>query len=201
MAKQPSRPKSLAMATRALSHGSPVRLDECRADEDRPRRFLCDEMLSGLARWLRIAGYDAATVEPGQSDRRIVDQAIAERRTMLTGDRRIMQMRGSRGHVLVLSSSGIDACARELTDQLGLDWRFDPFSRCVLCNLRLETADDSGRARLPPTVLQRPGLINICPGCRRLYWEGSHVERMQARLARLSETRDCHRAAFRALVG
>ena len=178
-----------------------MRLDESRADEDRPRRFLCDEMLSGLARWLRIAGYDAATVEPGQSDRRIVDQAIAERRTMLTGDRRIMQMRGTRGHVLVLSGSGIDACARELTNQLGLDWLFDPFSRCVLCNLRLETADDCERARLPPTVLQRPGLVNICPGCRRLYWEGSHVERMQSRLARLSNTRHCHRAAFRALVG
>ncbi len=167
-----------------------MRLDQCRAGEDRPRRFLCDEMLSGLARWLRIAGYDAATVEPGLPDRLILDQAIAERRTMLTSDRRIMEMRGSRGRVLVLSGSGVDACARELTDRLGLDWRFDPFSRCVLCNLRLESAGDNERARLPPAVERRPGLVNICPGCRRLYWEGSHVERMQSRLARLWRTRE-----------
>jgi uncharacterized protein with PIN domain len=163
---------------------------KCRAADNRPLRFLCDEMLSGLARWLRIAGYDAAMVEPGLPDRLILDQAIAERRTMLTGDRRIMQMRGTRGHVLVLSGNGIDACARELTDQLGVDWHFDPFSRCVLCNLPLDSADDSERARLPPAVRQRPGLVNICPGCRRLYWEGSHVERMQSRLARFSRTRE-----------
>ena len=159
-------------------------------------------MLSGLARWLRIAGYDTATVEPGLPDRLVLARAIAERRTMLTGDRRIMRMRGSRGCVLVLSSNGVDACARELTDQLGLDWHFDPFSRCVLCNLRLESAGDNERARLPPAVEQRPGLVNICPGCRRLYWEGGHVERMQSRLARLSQTRERHtRAEFRVVVG
>jgi uncharacterized protein with PIN domain len=109
---------------------------------------------------------------------------------MLTGDRRIMQMRGTRGRVLVLSSNGVDACARELTDQLGLNWHFDPFSRCVLCNLPLESADDGERARLPPAVRRRPGLINVCPGCRRLYWEGSHVERMRSRLAGFSRTRE-----------
>jgi uncharacterized protein with PIN domain len=177
------------MVSQAFSQGPTACVARCRADDSRSRRFLCDEMLSGLARWLRIAGYDAAMVEPGLPDRAIVDQAIAERRTMLTGDRRIMQMRGTGGRVLVLSGNGVDACARELTDQLGLDWHFDPFSRCVLCNLRLESADASERARLPPAVRQRPGLVNICPGCRRLYWEGSHVERMQSRLARFSPTR------------
>lgn len=197
MAKVPSRPKSLAWQL-VLSA-----TDRRRGSRKVERlRFLCDEMLSGLARWLRIAGYDAATVEAGLPDRLVLARAIAERRTMLTGDRRIMQMRGSRGRVLVLSGNGIDACARELTDRLGLDWHFDPFSRCVLCNLRLESAGDNERARLPPAVGQRPGLVNICPGCRRLYWEGGHVERMQSRLARLSQTRERHtRAEFRVVVG
>src|SRR5512132_4262122 len=175
MAKRPSRPKSLPMVTHALGHGSRARVAKCRAGDDRSRRFLCDEMLSGLARWLRIAGYDTATVEPGLPDRLVLARAIAERRTMLTGDRRILHMRGSRGCVLVLSSNGVDACARELTDQLGLDWHFDPFSRCVLCNLRLESAGDNERARLPPAV---------------------------GRLARLSQTRERHtRAEFRVVVG
>jgi len=47
-------------------------------------RFLCDEMLAELARWLRIAGYDAAQAERGLADRQILDQAIAEGRLMLT---------------------------------------------------------------------------------------------------------------------
>jgi hypothetical protein len=36
-------------------------------------RFLCDEMLVGLGRWLRIAGYDTAIAERG---RRIGSQAV-----------------------------------------------------------------------------------------------------------------------------
>ena len=32
-------------------------------------RFLCDEMLAGLGRWLRIAGYDTAIARRGRRDR------------------------------------------------------------------------------------------------------------------------------------
>ncbi len=31
-------------------------------------RFLCDEMLTRLARWLRAAGYDTVMLEIGESD-------------------------------------------------------------------------------------------------------------------------------------
>ena len=43
-------------------------------------RFLCDEMLAGLGRWLRIAGYDTAIASGGRRDRDLVKQAHAEQR-------------------------------------------------------------------------------------------------------------------------
>lgn len=54
-------------------------------------RFLCDEMLAGLGRWLRIAGYDTAIASGGRRDRDLVKQAHAEQRILLTRDRRVVE--------------------------------------------------------------------------------------------------------------
>ena len=52
----------------------PVTLSATMADDV---RFLCDEMLVGLGRWLRIAGYDTAIADRGRRDRDLVEQAHA----------------------------------------------------------------------------------------------------------------------------
>ena len=60
-------------------------------------RFLCDEMLAGLGRWLRIAGYDTAIASGGRRDRDLVKQAHAEQRILLTRDRRVVEIRPATG--------------------------------------------------------------------------------------------------------
>ena len=52
-------------------------------------RFLCDEMLARLCRYLRAAGYDAALASDGIRDRVLLQQCQAEARRFLTLDRRI----------------------------------------------------------------------------------------------------------------
>jgi hypothetical protein len=46
-----------------------------------------------LGRWLRIAGYDTAIAERGRRDRELVEQAHAEKRILLTCDRRLVEIR------------------------------------------------------------------------------------------------------------
>jgi uncharacterized protein with PIN domain len=104
-------------------------------------RFLCDEMLAGFGRWLRIAGYDTAIAERRRRDRDLVEQAHAEKRILLTRDRRLVEIRRANDRTIVLECNGIDACANELAQRLSLDWNHDPLSRCTLCNTRLELAD------------------------------------------------------------
>ena len=77
-------------------------------------RFLCDEMLAGLGRWLRIAGYDTAIADRGRRDRELVEQAHAEQRILLTRDRRLVEIRRANDRTIVLECDGIDACAGEL---------------------------------------------------------------------------------------
>ena len=145
-------------------------------------RFLCDEMLAGLGRWLRIAGYDTAIAERGRRDRDLVEQAHAEDRILLTQDRHLVQIRLADDRTVLLRGDGIDACAIELNQRLSLDWNHDPLSRCTLCNTRLELADRRLLDALPPRIRDLDSTVHVCPRCGRLYWEGSHVRRIRRRL-------------------
>ncbi len=153
-------------------------------------RFLCDEMLAGLGRWLRIAGYDTAIAERGRRDRDLVEQAHDEGRILLTRDRRLVQIRRANDRTIVLEGNDIDACAEELVRRLRLDWTFAPLTRCTLCNTRLELADDRLLDSLPPRIRALGSTVTVCPRCGRLYWEGSHVRRMRRRLSSFEARKD-----------
>jgi hypothetical protein len=149
-------------------------------------RFLCDEMLVGLGRWLRIAGYDTAIAERGRRDRDLVEQAHEERRILLTRDRRLVEIRNATDRTILLEGNDIDGCAEELVRRLALNWTLDPLTRCTLCNTRLELANRRLLDTLPPRIRALGSTVHVCPQCGRLYWEGSHVRRMRRRLARFA---------------
>jgi uncharacterized protein with PIN domain len=149
-------------------------------------RFLCDEMLAGLGRWLRIAGYDTVIAAGGCRDCDLVEQAHAEQRILLTRDRRLVEIRQAGDRTIVLNGNGIDACAKKLA----LDWTFDPLSRCTLCNTRLEMADTRLLESLPPRICALGGEVHVCPRCGHLYWEGSHVRRIRRRLESFAHAGD-----------
>lgn len=143
--------------------------------------FLCDEMLAGLARWLRAAGYDTSRAENGMADGVLVTLALAEGRLLLTRDRAMSQRRAAASLVVVLSGDELNAWARELSARLALDWRRAPFTRCLLCNTPLAPAPHQAFALVPiSSRALRP--LKWCPCCAKPFWPGGHVERMRARL-------------------
>ncbi|WJW76215.1 Mut7-C RNAse domain-containing protein [Thiohalobacter sp. IOR34] len=144
-------------------------------------KFLCDEMLKGLARWLRAAGYDAELATDGEGDRALLERARREGRLLLTRDRKLLEFRDAGRDVLLLECNGLAECAHELVARLGLDWQHRPFTRCLVCNVPVEPAGPEDADRVPADV--REGPLYRCPRCGRLYWEGSHVRRMRTRLA------------------
>jgi uncharacterized protein with PIN domain len=146
-------------------------------------RLLCDEMLHGLGRWLRAAGYDTGIAGHGLADRNVFDLAIREARILLTCDREFLSRRDAARHVVMLPARGLDACAQELRSRHGIDWLRAPFTRCLIDNTPLVPADREARSGLPPKARGLPGPIRTCPECARMYWPGSHVRRMHARLS------------------
>ena len=145
-------------------------------------RFLCDEMLAGLARWLRAAGYDANMAPPGAPDRAVVECAKTQGRTLLTRDRAILQIKGAADFTYMLETENLDGWARELRERLNIDWLARPFSRCLVCNIDLTDADAEALARMPADSRAGPGPFRECPNCHCGYWPGSHVKCMTQRL-------------------
>jgi uncharacterized protein with PIN domain len=146
-------------------------------------RFLCDEMLAGLARLLRAAGHDAALAPDRAPDAALIAQAVAEDRRLVTRDRDLARQAGDRG-VLVRAETA-ESQAEELSRVVPVDWSLAPFTRCLMDNAPLREATAGEVARMPRAAQARGGPFRACPACGRLYWPGSHVKRMAARLERL----------------
>jgi uncharacterized protein len=145
-------------------------------------RFLCDEMLRGLGRWLRAAGYDTVIAEGGLPDRALAKRCAEEDRVLLTKDKHLAAAVEGSAPVLLVPGDGIDAAARTLRTAIGIDWQHAPFTRCMVDNRPLEEAPPDLATRVPERSRAAGGPLRVCPECGRLYWLGGHVRRMQQRL-------------------
>ena len=143
--------------------------------------FACDAMLGRLARWLRFAGFDA-TYLPDTPDPAVAGQARAEGRWLLTRDRRLAARAGPR--VVLLRASTVGEQVAELRARLPLLVRRERFfTRCSVCNgCLVESASDEIRDRVPPYVAMHTSRFFACPGCGRIYWRGTHPDRITRQL-------------------
>jgi uncharacterized protein with PIN domain len=149
---------------------------------EEPLAFFADAHLGGLARWLRMLGFDAI-YDPPLNDADIVRQAALERRVVLTRDRELLKrrdvLRGCFVHALKP-----EAQLREVALRYPVAERMRPFSLCLHCNLVLAPADaDAVRDRVPERIQAHYRTFMHCAGCGRIYWEGSHWDRMRSVLA------------------
>ena len=134
--------------------------------------------------WLRAAGYDTVIASGSTADRDLIVRAIADRRIVLTRDRKLREIRGAAEHAAVLRGERLTELVAEITERFDIDWLARPFSRCLVCNLALSPAPPLAKSRLPADVLEMHAVINYCRQCDRLYWPGGHVRRMTRRLER-----------------
>lgn len=135
----------------------------------RKYRWLVDEMLGRLARYLRFLGMDAEYVR-GWSDERILTELSGSDQLLLTRDRALSR-RASRG--LLLHTVTVSEQLRELFAAYPDLPREPVFDRCTRCNGLLD--------RLPT---DRPPPMYACRACGQQYWEGSHTSRIRHDLAR-----------------
>lgn len=155
-----------------------------------PPRFLCDEMLGRLCRYLRAAGYDALLAQGGRHDREWLQQCRGEGRYFLTQDRLVREHKAASGIALILPQGDIDQLADWLGTHFDLDWTGQAFTRCLMDNTPLLAADEKSLERVPPDALRPDEPVSLCPACGRVYWRGSHYKRMRARLTKWESLRE-----------
>ena len=149
----------------------------------RDPRFVADTNLGKLARHLRMAGFDTLWTNHWDDDE-IVRIASRDRRTILTRDKGMLRRSDvDRGYFVRATES--EAQLAEVIRALQLEPRIEPFTRCRECNVLLEEVSrDDVIERLPPMVRGLYERFKRCPGCDRVYWEGTHFARMKAVLDR-----------------
>jgi uncharacterized protein with PIN domain/molybdopterin converting factor small subunit len=144
-------------------------------------RFAADAHLGGLARLLRMAGFDT-TYDNGIDDGVLVERALEEGRIVLSRDRELLKRRGVEYGAYVRALKPQDQL-RELFERFELAERARPFTLCLHCNAPLRIASkDEVLARLPPMVRALQHEFSTCDLCRRVYWKGSHWKRMAGML-------------------
>lgn len=144
-----------------------------------PPRFLADTMLGRLARELRLLGYDTLYATATMADATIAHLAHAEGRILLTRDREMLRRRQLDG-ILITSDRVQEQVAQLVT--AGLLNQHHPFTRCRECNTLLEAVSKEEIAgQVPPYVYATQTHFARCPTCQRIYWRGTHWQRMRQR--------------------
>jgi uncharacterized protein with PIN domain len=140
-------------------------------------KLLCDAMLGSLARWLRFFGFDAEFSDPSIDDRDLAERARREGRWLLTRDRELASV-GPR--TMLIRSEELVQQLVEVFERLGARPRVGlDDARCGECNGHLvAVAADQLASDVPPYVLRTADRFSRCDRCGRVYWPGSHGDRI-----------------------
>ena len=141
-------------------------------------RFVADSMLGSLAKKLRLLGIDTAYISDAD-DSELKYLVRSQSRILLTRDMNLSRNLG--GLAWQVSGKDVREEFLSITKKLSaVGCQPDPFSRCLECNDELITLESSNvRDKVPPYVLESRHSFHGCPSCGRVYWEGTHSERME----------------------
>jgi uncharacterized protein with PIN domain len=153
----------------------------------RQTRFVLDTHLGRLAAYLRMLGFDT------QYDNHASDQDLArtsrdEHRILLTRDRGLLKRSAvTHGHLMRETSPRRQLA--EVVERFDLHRSIALFTRCLRCNTPLhEVAKESVAGRLPERTRQLHSDFLICDTCGRVYWYGSHYQRMRRMVSEVMKT-------------
>jgi hypothetical protein len=147
----------------------------------RELRFLLDVHLGRLAAYLRMAGVDALYGNKA-SDAELANLVASEGRVLLTRDRYLL-MRTAVERGYWVRSTEPKQQLLEVFKRFDLAGSMRPFTRCLECNTSLEEARREAVWERLPAKIREKAVFRICPSCQRVYWEGSHHERMSKLLS------------------
>jgi len=146
-------------------------------------RFIADNMLGKLSKWLRFLGYD--TLYPKTiDDKELVKLSRSEDRILLTRDKELVKMKNLKA--LYIKSEKLDEQLKQIIKEFDLKMSSDIFTRCPECNYILAEVDKSLlNGKVPEGVLQRQDMFWLCEKCSRYYWQGTHYLKINSKLEEL----------------
>jgi uncharacterized protein with PIN domain len=155
----------------------------------REPRFVLDTHLGKLAAYLRMLGFDAL-YRNDFADEELALISSQEGRILLTRDRGLLK-RAVVTHGYCVREQHPRQQMVEVLRRFDLFAAMAPFSRCMRCNGTLEEVPKEAIVdRLPPLTQEYYDEFCVCSRCNRIYWQGSHYQRMEKLVTWVREQSD-----------
>ncbi len=147
-------------------------------------------MLGNLAKKLRVLGYDSKYFSSIEDDKLILI-AKNEKRIIITKDEQLTKTAEKQdiGFVLIRGSD-----ESEQIMQINAKINFGTFvidtnnSRCITCNGNLQSVEKYRIiGKIPEGILEREKKFWMCDSCKKIYWEGTHFEKLQEFVMKLND--------------
>ncbi len=141
-------------------------------------KFVNDVHLGKLTRLLRMIGFDTL-YRNDLEDAEIIDIAINQHRIILTRDLGILKNKKVKKGYYIRSQQPKEQL-KEVISRFQLQKRLKFLSRCIICNGIIRKTDkNSIESYLKPGTNKYFNDFYRCSGCGKIYWEGSHFNKMK----------------------
>ncbi len=152
----------------------------------REPRFVLDVHLGKLTTYLRLLGFDTL-YRNDYADAELARISSQEDRLLLTRDRGLLK-RGVVSHGYYVRATEPFAQLLDVLRRFDLFDAVQPFHRCTRCNGAVAPVakEDVLEFLLPKTRLYYDEFYR-CVQCGRIYWRGSHYERMERLVDRVRQ--------------
>ncbi len=146
-------------------------------------KFLLEDNLIRLAKWLRLLGYDAA-VHSSTSLSSLISIANKEKRVFLTRSKKIFKLKQKFSRFLIKETLYINQLY-ELKNYIKIDDEH-LFSRCTHCNVYFSDIERSKiKDLIPKAVFEAFEDYKICRRCGKIYWQETHYHIMKLTLEKI----------------
>ena len=150
----------------------------------RKSTFILDVHLGKLARSLRMLGFDSL-YKNDYEDSEIISISVREKRIILTRDRGILK-RKAVTHGYWIRSTRPEEQIQEVLSRFDLFPQIKPFHRCMMCNGIINRINKRTiMNQLPAKAALYYDEFHGCLTCGRIYWKGSHYNKMLAHVHKL----------------
>ena len=140
-------------------------------------KFVADVHLGKLARLLRLLGFDTL-YKNDYTSKEFLQIGSKEDRIVLS--RNSSLVRNKELKCLIIASEDPLLQLKQVVHQFGLKNQIHPFTRCIICNGILKpVAKESVHHQLQKNTVLYFNEFWQCQNCKRIYWKGSHYERMK----------------------
>ena len=149
-------------------------------------KFLCDQMLGTLAKWLRIYGFDTFYSNDNLNDKKLLKISLKENRTLLTRDKNLVYCsRRENVKVIYILDIDVNKQLKQVLKNIKKDNNLF-LSRCLICNsLVKKIGKNDIKNKVPERVFSSNEDFWFCKKCDKIYWKGSHFKNMKQKINNL----------------